>query len=68
MDHGGEHLGQVGSVIVMETFHGLVEGSEDSILKEANWTPSLKPGASSYTMGDLLAYVDDLNPLGPVGS
>ena len=67
-DHGGEHLGQVGSVIVMETFHGLVEGSEDSILKEANWAPSLKPGASSYTMADLLAYVGDLNPLGSVGS
>lgn len=63
--HGGQHLGEVGSTIVVETFHGLVEGSEASILKEGNWTPSL-PSAdpNKFTMADMLVFVDDLNPLG----
>lgn len=68
VDHGGQHLGQVGSTIVMETFHGLIEGSHDSILKEVNWKPSLKPGADKFNMADMLAYVDDLNPLGDLTS
>lgn len=62
--HNGQHLGEVGSTIVVETFHGLVEGSEDSILKEANWTPSLKPGSSIFTMADMLNHVGEIDPLG----
>lgn len=62
--HGGKHLGEVGSTIVVETFHGLLENSADSIMNEKNWSPSL-PSAdpSKYTMADMLIYVDDLDPL-----
>ncbi|MGI9488564.1 MAG: peroxidase family protein [Geminicoccaceae bacterium] len=65
VQHGGQHLGDVGSTIVAETFHGLLDHSEDSIFHETNWAPSL-PSASSdkFTMADLLIYVDDINPLG----
>lgn len=63
--HGGLFLGEVGSRIVTETFHGLVEGSEFSILKESGWKPSLPSHQSSrFTMNDLLTFVDDLNPIG----
>ena len=61
------HLGPVGSRIVAETFVGLIKGSQNSILSEANryWRPSLpslRPG--HYTMVDLLLLVNDFNPLG----
>lgn len=61
----GQRLGEVGSRIVVETFHGLVEVSRDSILQQPDWEPSL-PSAKvdHFTMADLLAYVDDVNPLG----
>ena len=63
--HGGQRLGEVGSTIVVETFHGLAECSEHSILKEAGWKPTV-PSAdpNKLTMADMLAYVDELNPLG----
>ena len=65
VQQSGQRLGQVGSRILVETFHGLVEASQCSILKEKNWRPSLHPRkAEYYTMGDLLAFVDDLNPIG----
>ncbi|MEM8950798.1 MAG: heme peroxidase family protein, partial [Pseudomonadota bacterium] len=64
VQQGGQRLGDVGSTIVAETFHGLIAHSEDSIFDEPGWTPSLKPGANSYTMADMLIYVDDINPLG----
>ena len=63
--HGGLHLGDVGSRIVAETFHGLVEGSEYSILKSTGWKPSLPSHeADRFTMNDLLTFVDDVNPIG----
>jgi len=65
VQQGGQRLGQVGSRILVETFHGLVEASQFSILKENNWKPSLHPqNAMFYTMGDMLAFVGDLNPIG----
>ncbi|MGI9435142.1 MAG: peroxidase family protein [Geminicoccaceae bacterium] len=64
----GQRLGEVGSTILVETFHGLIDGSRDSILQETNWRPSLKAGATQFTMADMLAYVGDLNPLGRVSS
>ncbi len=65
VQQSGQRLGQVGSRILVETFHGLVESSQFSILKENNWKPSLHPrNAMFYTMGDLLTFVDDLNPIG----
>ncbi len=61
----GLHLGPVGSRIVAETFVGLIEGSQTSILVNRDWRPdlpSLRPG--HFTMVDLLLLVNDLNPLG----
>ena len=63
--HGGLHLGDVGSRLVAETFHGLVEGSDFSIVRESSWKPSLPSHEPNrFTMNDLLTFVDDLNPLG----
>jgi LysM repeat protein len=63
----GQRLGPVASRLVAETFVGLIQGSQHSILAEANrdWRPtlpSLRPG--QFTMVDLLLLVNDLNPLG----
>jgi hypothetical protein len=60
---GGARVGAVGSRIVMETFHGLLEGSWHSILKEPAWKPTLGNGAQ-FTMNELLTLVNDVNPLG----
>ncbi|MEX0642061.1 MAG: heme peroxidase family protein [Pirellulales bacterium] len=62
---GGQRLGELGSRLLAETFHGLIEGSRFSILKEAGWKPSLpSSNPERFTMADLLAFVQDLNPLG----
>lgn len=62
---GGQRLGAVGTRIVAETFHGLVEGSDHSILKQPGWKPSLPAQhADHFTINDLLLFVDDINPLG----
>jgi hypothetical protein len=64
VNHGGLHLGAVGSRLVVETFHGLVEGSIHSILKQPNWKPTLGPNPGDrFTMNELLLFVDDINPL-----
>lgn len=64
VQHDGLRLGHIGSRIVAETFHGLIENSKYSILKEQLWEPSLHPqNAKFYTMSDMLTFVDDLNPL-----
>jgi hypothetical protein len=63
--HGGQHLGDVGSRLVAEVFHALVEGSDCSILKETDWKPSLSShDPARFTMNDMLLFVDDLNPIG----
>jgi hypothetical protein len=63
--HGGLHLGAVGSRLVVETFHGLVEGSIHSILKQQNWQPTLPAAQQThFTMNDLLLFVNEVNPLG----
>jgi hypothetical protein len=65
LKQGGLRLGDVGSRLVGETFHGLVEGSEPSILKQAGWKPTLpSQDPDRFTMNDLLRFVDDVNPLG----
>ncbi len=69
--HDGQRLGEVGSRIVVETLHGLIEGSRSSILREQSWRPSLPcANPDHFTMPDLLAFVDDVNPLGnePLGN
>jgi hypothetical protein len=64
--HKGERLGPVGSTIVSEVFIGLVHGDRTSFLWNVkNWKPELpstSPG--TFTMVDLLRFVDDINPLG----
>ena len=52
----GQHLGPVGSTLVAETFVGLIENSPINVLEEA---PDLR-----FSMPELLAFVDDINPLG----
>jgi hypothetical protein len=52
----GQHLGPVGSTIAAEVLIGLVRRSEDSILGQPGWVPSLpsaQPG--TFTLADLLA-------------
>ncbi len=49
-------LGPVGSRIVAEVFVGLIENSPISVLKK---NPELQ-----FSMPELLAFVNDLNPLG----
>ena len=64
---GGQHLGAVGSRIVSEVFVGLLDADRKSFRhRRPAWTPTLpsqQPG--TFTMADLLIFVDDLDPLGP---
>jgi len=63
----GQHLGPVGSTIAAEVLIGLVRRSEDNILRQPGWAPSLpsaQPG--TFTLSDLLALAGVLQ-LGAVG-
>lgn len=63
--NNGKKLGPVGSRILVETFVGLIKGSKNSIIKDSNWKPSLSiRNVEEFSMSDLLAFVDDLNPIG----
>ena len=66
----GEKLGPVGSILLAEVFHGLIQGSRTTILDSCGklaWTPTL-PGAvaCNFKMTDLLNFLGaaELNPLG----
>lgn len=66
---GGKRLGDIGSRIVASTFVALIHRSNVSILGD-DWTPTkegkemtLGTRGNKFEMGDLLAFVDDLNPL-----
>jgi nucleoid-associated protein YgaU len=53
--HGGARLGPLGSTLVAEVLVGLVRRTEDSILRQPAWTPSLRaarPG--TFELADLL--------------
>ena len=50
----GKHLGPVGSLIVAEVFAELVRRSEDSILAEPGWKPSLGATPGKFELADLL--------------
>ncbi len=54
--HDGNKLGPVGSRIMAEVFVGLIQNSPTSLLTES-------PGRT-FSMAEMLNYVDDLNPLG----
>jgi len=62
----GERLGQVGSRIVAEVFVGLLQKDSSSFLaRKPDWKPTLpaqNPG--TFTMADLLRFVNDINPIG----
>jgi len=65
--HGGARLGPVGSTLVAEVLVGLVRRTEDSILKQPAWTPSLrsaKPG--TFELADLLRLAGVLPGTQPV--
>ena len=55
--HGGNRLGPVGGTIVAEVLVGLVRRSQDSILSQPNWKPSL-PSATpgKFELADLLRF------------
>jgi hypothetical protein len=62
----GERLGPVGSRILATVFVGLLQADPASFMAlDPSWRPTLpsaQPG--TFTMADLLTFVDDLNPLG----
>jgi len=54
---GGERLGPVGATIVAEVLVGLVRRSANSILRAANWQPTLPSAqAGTFTLTDLLKF------------
>ncbi|MFM9965429.1 MAG: peroxidase family protein [Planctomycetaceae bacterium] len=60
-----ERLGPVGSRILAEVFVGMLRGDNGSFLAAApEWMPTLGKTAGSFSMADLLLFVDDLNPIG----
>ncbi|MBW4545460.1 MAG: hypothetical protein KME25_13580 [Symplocastrum torsivum CPER-KK1] len=62
----GKRLGQVGSRIVAEVFVGLLQADSSSFLaRNPDWKPTLPAEkAGTFTMADLLRFVDDINPIG----
>ncbi|MEO6282992.1 MAG: heme peroxidase family protein [Dyadobacter sp.] len=61
-----ERLGQVGSRILAEVFIGLLEADSSSFLaRKPEWAPTLgAPGSGSFTLADLIRFVDEINPIG----
>ena len=56
--HGkGKHLGPLGSTLVAEVLIGLIEKSENSILRNPIWEPTLPTGNNGkFTLEDLLRF------------
>ena len=50
----GKRLGEVGSILVAEVLIGLIRRSENSILAEKNWKPTLGGTANEFNLADLL--------------
>lgn len=69
VEGGGRRLGPVGSRIITEVFVGLLEGDPESYLAQDRlWRPTLGQVPGQFEMADLLAYVDELNPVGEVAA
>lgn len=69
VQQAGVRLGAVGSRILLETFHRLIEVSDHSLFSVADWAahPELKAtNPRSYALHDLLdfAFDGDVNPIG----
>ena len=54
---GGHHLGPIGSIIVLETFLGILMKDEGSILHQAGWRPRSPIAGSSPNKFDLPALL-----------
>ena len=55
---GGQHLGPIGSRIVLETFLGLLWHDRKSFLHDPTWRPHQKlSGTGDLTLGKLINYV-----------
>jgi hypothetical protein len=59
----------VGGRILAETFHRAMEGSNDSIVRDPAFRPTLGPNATTFRMVDLLLFAFEgkkslLDPLG----
>jgi hypothetical protein len=68
-EFNGGNLNGVGARIVAETFHRAMEGSENSIVRDTTFHPTLGPNNSTFRMVDLLLFAFDgkkalLNPNG----
>ncbi|MDQ3749880.1 MAG: heme peroxidase family protein [Acidobacteriota bacterium] len=50
----GKRLGEVGSILVAEVLIGLIRRSENSILAEKNWKPTLGGTPGEFNLADLL--------------
>ncbi|MDQ3131847.1 MAG: heme peroxidase family protein [Acidobacteriota bacterium] len=50
----GKRLGEVGSILVAEVLIGLIRRSENSILNEDDWKPTLGSEAGKFELADLL--------------
>jgi hypothetical protein len=66
--NGGKMSG-VGGRIVAETFHRAMEGSDNSIVRDTAFQPTLGPNASTFRMVDLMLFAFEgkkalLNPNG----
>ena len=63
------HLTGVGARIVEETFHRAMEGSQISIVRETDFSPTLGPVDGRFTMTDLLvfAFQNKVKLLAPLG-
>jgi Animal haem peroxidase len=65
----GGKLSGVGARIVAETFHRAMEGSQNSIVRDTTFKPTLGPNNSTFRMVDLLLFAFEgkkalLNPNG----
>jgi hypothetical protein len=58
LNFGGQHLGPVGSRIVLETFLGLLFYDQKSFIHEPTWRPHAKinAGGGNFTLGELINY------------
>ncbi|ETX13509.1 heme peroxidase [Roseivivax halodurans JCM 10272] len=64
--HDGKRLGPVGTMIIAETFLGLVHGDKSSFMwQRTDWKPHLPAAkAGHFTMVDMLNFVGELDPIG----
>ena len=52
----GKHLGPVGSTLIAEVLIGLIKESENSILRNPIWEPTLPSAHGKFTLEDLLRF------------